>query len=42
MKDNTLGITSVGQNNSIKPSPQQNNSINQSNNLTQENLNSTI
>ena len=32
MKDNTLGMTSVGQNNSV----------NQSNNLTKENLNSTI
>ena len=32
MKDNTLGITSVNQ---------QNNSLNQSNNLTKENLNST-
>ena len=33
MKNNTLGITSVDQ---------QNNSVNQSNNLTKENLNSTI
>ena len=33
MKNNTLGINSVNQ---------QNNSVNQSNNLTKENLNSTI
>ena len=43
MKNNTLGITSVDQqNNSIEPSPQQNNSANQSNTLTKKNLNSTI